>query len=215
MSSTPPTTPHEPDPDAIRAGSAMKQHLLLIRDLIPTLVIILVVVIGVRVFFMPYQIVGASMSPALAEGDRLFVNRTAYTHLQVPAIGDVYPFNAPQRGDIVVLESDITNRNAPYIKRIIALPGETIAFTEGIVLINGEPLVEDYIDGALTACRARSTCAMTVPEGTVYVLGDNRQDSEDSRLFGPVPMEDVIGRAFFSSWPVEGIGPISNPDYGG
>jgi signal peptidase I len=203
-----------PQPTDQPGTRPLRHYAALLRDLLPMVLIVVVVFAGVRVFFQPYQVVGASMSPALVDGERLFVNRTAYTHLELPAIGEVYPFNTPQRGDIVVLESAITGREGPYIKRIIALPGETITFTEGIVLIDGEPLVEDYIDGAITRCGVRPTCAMTVPDGFFYVLGDNRTDSEDSGRFGPVPMEDIVGRAYFSNWPYDGIGPISNPDYG-
>lgn len=192
----------------------VRQHVALLRDLLPMLLIVLVVFVGVRVFFQPYQVVGASMSPSLIDGERLFVNRTAYTHLELPAIGEINPFSLPQRGDIIVLDSDITRRGGPYIKRIIALPGERITFDEGIVLIDDEPLVEDYIAGAVTLCRNPFYCAISVPEGSVYVLGDNRGDSEDSRYFGPLPIEDIVGRAYFSNWPYKGIGPISNPDYG-
>jgi signal peptidase I len=186
----------------------------LFRDILTMALVVVVVVAGVRLFFQPYEVDGASMAPELASGERLFVNRTAYSTIWLPGLGEVHPFDAPQRGDIVVLESDLTRRDAPYIKRIIALPGETIAFSEGLVFIDGEPLVEDYIAGAITACRGSSECGMTIPEGHVFVLGDNRLDSEDSRSFGPVPMADIVGKAFFSNWPSGEIGPIAHPDYG-
>jgi signal peptidase I len=195
-------------------GSEPRQLFHLLRELVPMLLIVLVVFAGVRMFFQPYEVDGASMSPAIANGERLFVNRSAYVHVDLPALGDIYPFSEPQRGDIIVLESDRTSRDAPYIKRIIGLPGETITYTEGIVIVDGEPLVEDYINGAITGCHVPTYCSITVPQGHVYVLGDNRRDSEDSRFFGPVPMEDVVGKAFFSNWPYENIGPIQHPDYG-
>lgn len=185
-----------------------------LREVVTMGLIVIVVFFSVRVFFQPYQVDGASMSPALTSGERLFVNRTAYSHLNLPAVGEYYPFDEPQRGDIIVLESDLTRREAPYIKRIIGLPGETVSFTEGIVMINGEPLVEDYIPGAITTCHGAPTCATIVPEGHFYVLGDNRTDSEDSRTFGPVSVDDIVGRAFFSNWPYEEIGLIPHPDYG-
>lgn len=185
-----------------------------LKDIVTMLLIVVVVFGVVRLFFQPYQVDGASMAPELASGERLFVNRSAYASLWLPGVGEVHPFDGPRRGDIIVLESDLTRRDAPYIKRIIALPGETISFSEGLVFIDGEPLVEDYIGGAITACRGPLDCGTTVPEGHVFVLGDNRLDSEDSRSFGSVPMEDIVGKAFFSNWPYEEIGPIPHPDYG-
>jgi len=192
---------------------AIREQLLLIRDLIPLLLIVLIVFAGVRIFFQPYKIVGASMSPTLSNGERLLVNRTAYSHVHLPALGEFAPFSTPQRGDIIVLDSDATRRDEPYIKRIIALPGETITFLEGIVMIDGEPLVEDYIEGAITRCGNLGFCSVTVPAGFVYVLGDNRTNSEDSRYFGPIPVTEIVGRAYFSNWPYDSIGPIPHPDY--
>lgn len=199
---------------AAPAAPLPRQQFRLLRELVPMLLIVLVVFGGVRIFFQPYEVDGASMSPAIANGERLFVNRSAYAHVDLPALGDIYPFSKPQRGDIIVLDSRRTSRDAPYIKRIIGLPGETITYTEGIVLIDGEPLVEDYINGAVTGCHGSAYCSVTIPPRHVYVLGDNRMDSEDSRLFGPIPMEEITGKAFFSNWPYEDMGPIQHPDYG-
>src|SRR5699024_1924546 len=120
--------------------------------------------------------------------------------IPIPGIGTLHPFSTPRRGDIVVIDSNQTRRDTPYIKRIIGLPGETVTFREGIIIVDGQPLVEDYIDGAITDCFRRLYCSVTVPEGSVYVLGDNRTDSEDSRTFGPVRIDDLIGRAWFGSW---------------
>jgi signal peptidase I len=195
-------------------GPGPQQRFRLLRELIPMLLIVLVVFAGVRMFFQPYEVDGASMSPTIANGERLFVNRSAYVHVDLPALGDIYPFSEPRRGDIIVLESNRTSRDASYIKRVIGLPGETITYTEGIVIVDGEPLVEDYINGAITGCHVPTYCSITIPQGHVYVLGDNRRDSEDSRFFGPVPMGDVVGKVFFSNWPYEDIGPIQHPDYG-
>lgn len=208
-----PDTPPLPLPEAA-ASRSRRSRLRSLRDWIPMALLVLLVFGGVRIFFQPYLVDGASMAPAITDGDRLFVNRSAYTHLDVPALGSLYPFSQPERGDIVVLESDQTSRDAAYIKRVVGLPGETVTFTEGIVMIDGEPLVEDYIGGAVTGCHGPHFCSVTVPEGSVYVLGDNRMDSEDSRTFGPVPMDDIVGKAFFSNWPYERIGPIPHPDYG-
>lgn len=209
------TAPRQPATATPRRPTRLRLWVALFGELVPIFIIVLIAVAGVRMFFQPYQIVGASMSPALANGERLFVNRGAYSEIHVPGLGDIHPFNSPQRGDIVVLESDHTRRDDAYIKRIIGLPGETVSFTDGIVVIDDKPLVEDYIDGAVSMCVLSRFCSFTVPGGYVYVLGDNRADSEDSRSFGPVPLDDVVGKAFFSNWPANDFGPIANPDYSG
>ncbi|HWV22838.1 MAG TPA: signal peptidase I [Thermomicrobiales bacterium] len=204
--------PHDTTPSRIKP--ALRQRLALLGEILPIVILLVIAISGIRIVFQPYQVVGASMSPALANGERLFVNRAAYSSIPIPGVGDVHPFSTPRRGDIVVLDSDKTDRHSPYIKRIVGLPGEKVSFTDGLVLIDGTPLVEDYIDGAITACTRRLYCAVTVPPGYVYVLGDNRTDSEDSRVFGPVPIDDLVGRAWFGSWPKSRFGPISRPDYG-
>jgi signal peptidase I len=194
---------------------------LMVREIVEMLAIVLVIFLGVHMFFKPYQVDGMSMSPYLRNGERLFVNRTAYTHVDLSALwyplpDEVYPFgfSAPARGDIIVLESSLTTKDAQYIKRIVGMPGETITFREGLVMVDGEPLVEDYIDGAITECGPAAFCSITVPEEHVYVLGDNRMDSEDSRTFGAIPYDDIVGKAIFSNWPFNKIGPIHKPDYG-
>ena len=199
----------------------------LLRELVELGVIVLVVVTVVRLFLQPYAVEGASMEPAFESGDRIFVNRTAYTDVGDHALWDllpwaergaddhVYLFGPPARGDIVVIASDQTRTREQYIKRVVGLPGETVSFREGLVLIDGEPLVEDYIPGAITECQtARQFCDVTVPAEHVYVLGDNRTNSEDSRSFGPIPYDDIVGKAIFTNWPADAIGPIRHPDYG-
>jgi signal peptidase I len=190
-----------------------------LQEIIQALLVVFLVVFGIRTFFQPYEVNGASMSPYLHNGGRLFVNRSAYTSLDLHALwhplpDEMFPFSRPQRGDIIILETDQTSKDDQYIKRIIGLPGETITFRDGIVLIDGEPLVEDYIEGAITECGRTGHCSVTVPENHVYVLGDNRLDSEDSRMFGAIPYDDIVGKAIFNNWPFEKIGPIQQPDYG-
>ncbi len=195
------------------------------RELIELCLIVIVVFVGMRMFLLPYQVDGASMTPYLSNGERLFVNRTAYAHIDLNAVLDLlpgekhidtnefYPFSAPQRGDVIVLTPPTTSKE-PYVKRIIGLPGETIAFHEGRVYVNGQPLAESYIDGAITYCYYGRWCSLKVPDDSVYVLGDNRMNSSDSRVFGPVKESAIIGKVIFSNWPPDKIGPITHPDYG-
>lgn len=215
-----PNVPADPRDDERRLRGG------LLRDIAQMLLVLVIVFTAARTFFLPYQVDGASMSPSLSDGEHIFVNRTAYSTINLtrianvlpgvdpPVDGGLHPFSEPQRGDIIVLESDLTAKDSPYIKRIIGLPGETVTFDKAIVFVDGKPLVEDYIPGAISECQPWQFCSVTVPEASVYVLGDNRGDSEDSRTFGPIPDEDIVGKAWFSNWPYEEIGPISHPDYG-
>ncbi len=93
------------------------------------------------------------------------------------------------------------------------MPGDEIAFAQGRVLVDGAPLAESYIAGDVTVCGRGPHCAVTVPPGTVYVLGDNRRRSLDSRAFGPVSLDAVIGKAWLSNWPPSDAGLIPDAEY--
>lgn len=212
-----------PEEQAI-ADAKRPRRRSLVREIMELLLIVLIVFGGTRLFLLPYQVDGASMTPYLANGEHLFVNRTAYAHLDLNdfinvlpgedrvGTNEFYPFSPPQRGDVIVLKPPVVS-NDPYVKRVIGLPGETVTFYDGLVFINGEPLTESYIQGAITTCRHGPWCAVTVPMDSVYVLGDNRQNSSDSRVFGPVHESSIIGKAIFSNWPLDKLGPIEHPEY--
>lgn len=158
-----------------------------------------------QAFFIPSE----SMTPQLEVGDRVVVSRTAY-RLHEPNRGDVVVF--PQPGVEIdgpgfprvifdeVLEATGLGRpdEDQLIKRVVALPGETVEARDGQVLIDGTPLVEPYLplDLVVPAFEARQ-----VPADHVFVLGDNRTNSQDSRVFGPVPVDDIVGRAIAVVWP--------------
>jgi len=190
-----------------------------------TLLIALLVFAGARTFLLPYEVEGASMSPNLHDHDRVLVNRTVYLHFDInrwlnylPGVKrhgqlEVFPFHMPERGDVVVLHPPFPS-SQPYIKRVIGLPGETISFASGYVYINGKRLDEPYIAGAITRCDPHHGCQEgTIPPGYVYVLGDNRTNSTDSRVFGPIPIDNIIGKAWFTNWPLDAIGLLPSYDY--
>lgn len=195
-----------------------------VREVVETLVLAALIYFGVQTVIPPYAVDGASMNPNLQDGERLLINRPVYTHFDLNAVWNiipgvdregtavVYPFHAPERGDIVVLEPPVTS-DRPYIKRVIGLPGDEIAFRDGYVFINGDQLDEAYLDGSITTCDGDRHCELTVPEGTVYVLGDNRNNSADSRYFGPVSLNAIIGKAWIANWPLDRIGFIPEADY--
>ena len=195
-----------------------------VRDLIETLLLAAILYFGVRSFIAPYQVEGASMTPNLHNRERLLVNRSSYAHFDANALwnllpgenrtgsDEVYPFDPPQRGDIIVFNPPVDS-DKPYIKRIIGLPGDTVSFIAGNVFINGEALDESYIDGPITDCEGPNCDVGPIPDGSVYVLGDNRTNSSDSRRFGLVKMDRIIGKVFFANWPLDAIGPVSHADY--
>lgn len=127
-----------------------------------------------------YHVSGNSMNPAIVSGDQVLVNRLAYR------------WSDPQAGDLVVAGND---RNLPgfVIKRIVAVGGQRIAIRDGKIFIDNLQLNEDYLPpGTTTACDG-SACNLVIPQGMVYLLGDNRAESFDSRVIGPVPMSDIAG----------------------
>jgi signal peptidase I len=163
-----------------------------IRALVETVIPALLIAIGINLFLaQATQVLGQSMEPSLHTAQRLVVEKVTYR------------FHGPRRGDIVVIDLPEAGPEL-LIKRVIALPGETISSQHGQVVINGEPLDEPY----LTSAGGRDVTEQVVPPLHVFVMGDNRQFSNDSRNFGPVPIENVIGRAWFSYWPPELLGPI-------
>ena len=191
-----------------------------IAEIMRTLLFALIVFLAARLLILPYQVDGRSMAPNLMDDERVLVNRAVYMHLNldrligwIPGLGGVteesyYLFNSPQPGEIVVLNPPKYSTE-PYIKRTIATAGDVVNIRDGSVFVNGIELTESYIDGAITDCYSPEYCrGYVVPDGTIYVLGDNRPDSFDSRGFGAVPLDNVIGKAWFSNWPAEKFGPI-------
>ncbi|HEX2739555.1 MAG TPA: signal peptidase I [Rubrobacter sp.] len=146
----------------------------------------------VRPFVMEaFWIPSGSMIPTLEIGDRVLVNKF------------IYRFTEPTRGDIVVFES-VDNPEEDLIKRVVGLPGDRIAVRNGRLFVNGEPQKEPYTNKRLPD---RSFFAqVTVPKDHIFVMGDNRANSADSRVFGPLPEENIEGEAFVRFWPPDRIG---------
>lgn len=139
-----------------------------------------------------FQIPSASMHPTLLEGDRVLVNKLSYR------LHDI------NRGDVVVFQRPANmsaGPNAPddLIKRVVGLPGDTLQTRQGRVYVNGRPLTEPYLAKGTTTLNIDDP--VTVPKGRIWVMGDNRGDSQDSRVFGPIPEDSVVGRAFVVMWP--------------
>ncbi len=170
---------------------------LLIREVVETVVLALLIFLLIRVVIQNFRIEGYSMEPNLHQGQYLIVNKAVYRWL-----------HPPQRGDIVVFEYP----RAPdrdFIKRVIGLPGETVEIRNGSIYIDGVPLDEPYLSEPTHGNMA----PRTLGPGEYFVLGDNRDNSSDSRSWGPLPEKNIIGKAWLSYWPPQLWGPIPNPNY--
>lgn len=164
------------------------------------LAIALAIALTVRVLIAePRYIPSNSMDPTLHIGDRLLVDKVSYR------------WHAPHRGDIVVFAPppQLTRlgyeTNQAFIKRIIGEPGQTVEVVQGQVNVDGQPLQEPYI----LEPPAYTLAPVIVPPGQVFVMGDNRNDSNDSHVWGGLPQQNIIGRARFRFWPLDRLGPIS------
>ena len=174
--------PHERSP--------LATTLYWLRDLLLSVVIAIVVILFL---YQPVKVEGTSMMPSLIDQERIFINKFVYRF----GIGDI------QRGDMVVFHYP-TDPTKSYIKRIVGLPGDTVAIEDGIVYINGRRLDESYVPDEY---RDRQTLPlMRIPSDHYYVLGDHRTSSNDSRSWGPVERQYIYGKAVFVYWPIEKMG---------
>jgi len=145
----------------------------------------------IAAFFMRTpQVSGLSMAPHISSGEYVLINTFAYR------------LGPPKRGDIVAFRGD--DARAVFIKRVIGLPGDRIRVDRGSVSIDGRHLNEPYVHFP----DARSFAEVVVPPSSLYVLGDNRANSEDSRFFGPVGDDRLIGRALAGVWPPSDLGTL-------
>lgn len=143
----------------------------------------------------PYKVPSGSMLPTIEPGDWIVANKMA-DDLGDYSYGDLVVFLPPP-----AVEDDVD----ALVKRIIGLPGDEIAFIGGVVVRNGEPVDEPYL-APDTITRPKGTAPVTVPDGAFFVLGDNRSSSVDSRIYGPVAGENIIGRASLRFWPLTDAG---------
>lgn len=163
-----------------------------IWELIKILVIAAVLAVTIRFFlFTPIIVDGESMMPTLENRDRMIVNKLSYK------IGE------PKRFDIVVFHA---TEEKDYIKRVIGLPGDTIEYKNDTLYINGKEMDEPYLDEykkLLVGGTLTEPFKVKVPEGYIFVMGDNRRYSKDSRHIGPVPIDEILGKASIIYWPLE------------
>jgi signal peptidase I len=162
------------------------------RDLVLSVIIALVVILFL---FQPVKVEGTSMLPALADQERLFINKVVY-RFGLAEVG---------RMDMVVFWFP-GDPSKSYIKRVIGLPGDVVEIRAGQVLVNGRAIDEPYVVAGFSD--RSSMPPVHVPEANYFVLGDHRSASNDSRSWGPVPAAAIYGRAAFVYWPLDRMGAV-------
>jgi signal peptidase I len=200
-----------------------RDHRATAWEIIETILLALLIFLMVRGVVLNFRVDGNSMEPTLSHAEMLIINRRAYTSFDMNAVASVLPgvdreaedrryiFNPPTRGDIVVFRPPGASSD-PYIKRIIGLPGETVEIHDGAVYIDGQRLEENYVSSA-TNWRGGDQSSLVIPEGEYFMLGDNRENSSDSRSFGTVPKDDIIGKSWLAYWPPGSVQIFPQPAY--
>lgn len=166
-----------------------------VREIVEMTVLTLLMSAVIQLVVQSREVEGASMEPNFHTGERVLVNRLAYRG-----------FREPQRGDVIVFHAWHSAGEEDYIKRVVGLPGDVVEIRDGTVFLNGSPFDEPYLDQTTQSALGPTV----VPEGAYFVLGDNRGNSSDSRLFGPLPLDKIVGRAWLRYWPPDVAGAIDD-----
>ena len=157
---------------------------VLIREIVGLVLLAVVILLLLQVVAPRFTVVGSSMEPSLHDGQRLLINKA------------VYFFREPEAGEVIVFKAPKNPRDE-YIKRIVALPDNTVEIKMGVVYVNGSPLDEPYIKDQ----PSYTLQAKKIPENEYFVLGDNRNNSNDSHKGWTVPRQNIVGKAWLVIWP--------------
>ena len=180
----------------------MKKIFGLLYEMVEVFVVSASIFVVVYLFLMqPHQVKGSSMFPTFKDGEYVLTDKVTYRT------------RAPQYGDVIVFKAPL-NENFDFIKRVIGVPGDRVMVQDGKVFVNGNLLPETYLPTEYRTAPGQfllNGVEYVVPAGSVLAFGDNRDHSSDSRDWGPVPDQNIIGRAFFRYWPANKAGFIVNP----
>ncbi len=179
-------------PEASQPKSKRSGFLSFLVDILETLVLSVVLFVSINIISARIRVDGASMEPTLFSGEYVVVNRLSYR------------LGSPHRGDIIVFHFP-RDPKEEYIKRVIGLPGDEVEVRNGTVYINGQPLDENYLK-----VKTNYIGSWVIPEGQLFVLGDNRNNSSDSHDWGTVPLDYVVGKAVMVYWPPPAWGLIDH-----
>jgi signal peptidase I len=193
--------PAEEVPRKSRLGS-------ILYEVVETVLLAIVIWLAVNFTTARYVVEGQSMEPNLHTGQFLIVSRLAYMQL-----GDWLAIGAPERGDIIVFDYP-GNPSDDYVKRVIGLPGEVVTIEpDGTILVDNAPLEEPYLDAMGSIPYRGRSDTWVVPDGAYFVVGDNRNSSSDSRSWGMLAEEYIVGKAWISYWPPRYWGIIPHYEY--
>ena len=180
-------------------------------EVLETLVLTVVIFFGIQAFVaQPYKVQQGSMENTLQPEQYVLVDKLS-PHWDAYSYGDIVVFHPPLTWN--------QGSDVPFIKRIIGLPGDVIELQDGIVHVNGVALVEPYIFTDDSGTQQQSYPApggasrFKVPDGELFLMGDHREDSADSRNFGPIEISKVVGRAWLRYWPFDKLGLLPVPDH--
>lgn len=193
-----PTPPSSVSPSIKATGRKRSRSGNAAREVVETLVLTLLIFLGVRVLVQNYKVEGYSMQPTLEDGQYLLINKIGLH------------FRQPERGDVIVFKYPVDPTKS-FVKRVIGLPGDTVEVRDREVYVNDQKLIEPYIKEAPNSGIPRTI----VPPGDYFVMGDNRNNSSDSRMWGPLPEDDVIGEAWLTYWPPKEWGAVPQFRYPG
>ena len=180
----------------------VKKTIDFVMEILETIAFVGSIFIVIYLFILqPNQVKGASMLPNLTEGDYIFTSKITYK------------FREMKKGDIVVFRSP-SNPDIEFIKRVLGLPGDKVMVLDGKVYLNEIQLSEAYIPASTPLAHngyLKNGVPIIVPENHIFVMGDNREVSSDSRIFGPIPISSLIGQVFYRYFPIGKIGTFKNP----
>ena len=163
-----------------------------ILEIVQALALAVVISVVLNLFVVQVtEVRQRSMEPTLEQNDRVLVSKLDYR------------FGVPQRGDIVVFNPPVPDATIPYVKRVIAVGGETVDLRNGNVFVNGQQVNIPQAHGTSLPQAPQIVYPFTVPQGQIFVMGDNRTFSSDSRTFGPVPVASIIGKVILRFWPFD------------
>ena len=192
-----------------------------IRELLEAVVLALLVFFVIQLSVQNFRVEGHSMQPTLDSGEYLMVNKLPYFRIDMVRLSRLIPFwdaqgpdhkylpfaHPPRRGDVIVFRAP-TSPSRDFVKRVVGLPGEKVRISGGEIFINGKRLDEPYLaesDLSGDMDCIPNTLGCVLREGQYFVLGDNRDKSNDSRDWGPAALEDVVGKVWFVYWPLTNL----------
>ena len=180
------------------------------RETIQTVALAIFVFLVLQSTLQNYRVEGSSMNPSLQDHQLVLVNKLVYINVEAERLARLLPwvdgkdgeswhlFHAPRQGDVIIFQAPIPPFD-DFVKRVIGVPGDTVVISNGVVFVNDQVLDEPYVVNNFPERRA----AVTVGQGEYYVLGDNRGRSDDSRHWGMVPEENIVGKAWIGYWPLD------------